>query len=221
MILIVSAVAVGFAVSIYDALQPLTLPRPIHVEPVSPTCAMLPTDPLASMSSHERSGMFLNNLGLPRLDCGSTRADEIYRFAWGHAFSLPHPISVTVMRKGTAISVDAREYQLTGRPPFPIVAETNHNLTMQEWHQVEDAVDRSPFWAVDSYLPDGAVDGGSWIIEARVHGGYHRAWWWEPGSTGDDPGGKEFRLAAMQIARLGRYRYRDPAEAIGWEHIAP
>ena len=176
-ILIVSAGVIGVAFSIYDALRPLALPRPIHVERVSATCSTLPTDPLAAMSSGERLGMFINDLGLPRLDCGAIRADEVYRFAWGHAFNLPHPISVTVTRSGTTVTVDAREYQLAGQPPYPVVFETIHNLTMNEWRQIANAVDTSPFWALEHYQPDGAVDGGSWIIEARVHDGYHRAWW--------------------------------------------
>jgi len=218
-IVIVSIVAISLAFIIFDALRPVTLPRPIHAEGVSPTCATLPADPSSSLSSNEAAGVFLNNLGLPRLDCGPSGADEVYRFTWGHAFSQPHPISVTIMRRGTAVSVDAREYQFTRRPPYSIVTETNHDVTMLEWHQIENAVDASPFWTVAGYTPDGAFDGGSWIIEARIHDGYHRASWWEPGSA-HERGGEEFKMAAMQIARLGGYVYRNPSEAIGWERTA-
>ncbi len=104
---------------------------------------------------------------------------EIYRFTWLRSFD--NPVAIRVQKQGNNINLFAKVTNgAGGYEAGQIKRDTTFKVSLKQWKELKELVDRAGFWNLPSRVDDHGKDGAEWILEGVRNKQYHWVERWSP-----------------------------------------
>lgn len=105
---------------------------------------------------------------------------EIYRFTWLRTFN--YPVSIRLEKQGSTVRLFTKVCNgAGGYEPGKIIYSSTLNLTQKQVDSINQKINRSDFWTLQTEMRDEiGFDGSEWIIEVIKENKYHMVVRWTP-----------------------------------------